>query len=305
MESDARIAAARQAIGILLALGSTVAFAIGPTAARLALDNGCDVLTVITLRGVIGAAMMVPPILLSRRGFAIERHAVRWCAYAGLFYAVMIYGFIGAVAAVPVSVAVLVFFTHPILIAAIVHWQGGERLTRRKLVLAVAVLAGLGLAVGPEVQNLDLGGVALAALAAVAISGMILSSARAQAHATTTQVNFAVTALSSIVFAGLTTAAGAWALPANAIGWIGVAAAGLGIGLGFLSFFAAFRYVSPVRATMLTNVEPLLSILFAALILGERLDPSRWAGVGLVIGALVLFEAAGRGRRDDPQSPSI
>jgi drug/metabolite transporter (DMT)-like permease len=305
MGSDAPIAAARQAIGILLALGSTVAFAIGPTAARLALDNGSNILTVITLRGVIGAALMVPPILVSRRGFVIERQALRWCLYAGLCYAFMIYGFIGAVAYVPISVAVLVFFTHPILVAAIVHWQGGERLTPRKLGLAVVVLLGLVLALGPVAQSLDRGGVALAALAAVAISGMILSSARAQAHATTSQVNLAVTALTSVVFAAITTAAGAWALPSNAVGWIGIAAAGLGIGVGFLTFFAAFRYVGAVRATMLTNVEPLLSILIAALILGERLEASRWAGVAVVIGALLLFEAAGHGRPADPERPSL
>jgi len=45
---------------------------------------------------------------------------------------------------------------------------------------------------------------------------------------------------------------------------------------------------------MLSNVEPLLSILFAAAVLGERLEPLRWAGVVLVIGALVLFETSSR-----------
>lgn len=48
---------------------------------------------------------------------------------------------------------------------------------------------------------------------------------------------------------------------------------------------------------MLGNVEPLVSILSAAAMLGERLGPRRWAGVALVVGALALFEAVGRGRR--------
>ncbi len=48
---------------------------------------------------------------------------------------------------------------------------------------------------------------------------------------------------------------------------------------------------------MLSSLEPLVSILFAAAVLGERLRPPRWAGVALVVGALVLFETAGRDRR--------
>jgi drug/metabolite transporter (DMT)-like permease len=52
---------------------------------------------------------------------------------------------------------------------------------------------------------------------------------------------------------------------------------------------------------MLSNIEPLISILFAAAILGERLEPPQWAGVALVIGALVLFETVDRGRRTDVQ----
>jgi drug/metabolite transporter (DMT)-like permease len=83
------------------------------------------------------------------------------------------------------------------------------------------------------------------------------------------------------------------------VGWLGIAGAGVGIGIGLLTFFAALRHLSPVRATMLSNVEPLVSILFAAAVLGERLEPPRWAGVALVIGALVLFEAVDQGPRAD------
>ena len=48
---------------------------------------------------------------------------------------------------------------------------------------------------------------------------------------------------------------------------------------------------------MLSSVEPLVSIAFAAAVLGERLRPLQWAGAALVVVALALFEAADRGRR--------
>ena len=86
-------------------------------------------------------------------------------------------------------------------------------------------------------------------------------------------------------------------MPSNAAGWLGVFGAGVGIGAGLLAFFAALRRLGPARATMLSSVEPLVSILFAAAVLGERLGPLQWAGAALVVVALALFEAADRGRR--------
>lgn len=297
----ARLRADKRATGILLVLASTVAFAVGPTAARLAFDDGSNTLTVVTLRGAIGAALMALLIPISRQGFGLDRRAWRWCLYCGIFYSLTVYGFIGSVAYVPVSVAVLVFFTHPLLIAVLAHWRGGDRLTGRKLLLAIAALA---LVLGPEFGSLDPAGVALAALAAAAVCGVILCSARAQEHATSAQVNLYASAVSSGAFAVITTTLGAWAMPSTLVGWLGIAGAGVGIGVGLLALFAAFRYLGPVRATMLSNVEPLISVLLAAAVLGERLAPSGWAGVALVVGALVLFESVDRGRRSDGQAES-
>jgi drug/metabolite transporter (DMT)-like permease len=206
------------------------------------------------------------------------------------------YGFIGSVGYIPVSLAVPIVFTHPILVAVVSHWRGGERLTRRKLALALAALAGIALVLGREAGNLDPVGVGLAALAAAAVSGMILFIARAQEGATSTQANFHMTTVAVAALVAATIAGNAWSFPSGAVGWLGLAGAGVGVTVGFLTFFAAFRHIGPVRATMLGNVEPLLSTLFAVAVLGERLGPWQWSGVVLVVVALGLFEAPERDR---------
>jgi drug/metabolite transporter (DMT)-like permease len=57
-----------------------------------------------------------------------------------------------------------------------------------------------------------------------------------------------------------------------------------------VAFFAAFRHISPARATMIGNIEPLLGVLVAVAVLGERLAGWQWLGVGVVVAGLVLFE---------------
>lgn len=286
-----------QAVGVLLVLASTVAFAVGPTAARVALDDGADTPTVVVLRGAVAAAFMALLVLAARQGFGMGGAAWRWSLGCGAFQAARAYAFVGAVASVPVGVAVLVFFTHPLLVAAVAHRRGGERLNARKLLLAFLVQAGLAAALGPEFGGLDPSGVALAALASLAMCGVALCAARAQeGAATSAQVNLHATAAGTLAIALLTSALGGWALPSNTAGWLGVLGAGFGTGVGLLAFFAALRRLGPARATMLSSVEPLVSIAFAAAVLGERLAPLQWAGAALVVGALALFEAADRER---------
>ncbi len=292
MRLVARLDADKEAFGVLLVVASTIAFAIGPTAAKLALENGSNTLTIVTLRGVIGAVLMALVILTTRQSFRLDRRALKWCLYCSVFYALTIYGVIGSVAYIPVSIAVLIFFTHPVLLAVAAHRRNGSRVSARGLLFAFAALAGLAMVLGPDVGSLDRVGIALATVAAISTCGMILCSARALERATSAQVNCFVMTVTSAAFALLTIALGAWAPPSNTTGWLGIVGAGVGIGVGLLAFFAALRHLSPVRAAMLSNIEPLVSIVFAAIILGERLGFLQWVGAALVITALVLFESA-------------
>lgn len=281
-------------LGVGLVMASAAAFAFGPVGARLAYEDGSATLTVVALRGMVAVALMASLVLLFRQEFRLHRRAWPWALACGALQGVAVYGFLGSVALVPISVAVLVFFTHPLLLAAVAHWRGTERLTARKGVLMVLAFAGLALALGPEFGAIEPSGLALAALSSVAVGGMILCIGRAQRHASSTQLNLYATAISTLSISLVATLLSAWTPPTGARGWLGIVAAGLGVGLGLLAFFAALRHLGPVRASVLSSVEPLFSILLAMLVLGQGLGPEQWAGAMVIVGALALFEAPGR-----------
>jgi drug/metabolite transporter (DMT)-like permease len=286
--------ARRPSAGVALVIASTLAFAVGPVGARLAFEDGSNTLTVVALRGVVAAALMALLVLLLRQHFRLDRRAWRWTLACGTLQGIAVYSFLGSVALVPVGVAVLIFFTHPLLLATLAHWRGTERLTARKAVLMGAAFGGLALVLGPELVGIDLAGLALAALSSVAMSGLILCIGRAQLRASSTQVNLYATLVSTLALGLVATLLGAWAPPTGNTGWLGILAAGLGVGLGLLAFFAALRHLSLVRASVLSSVEPLFSILLAAAVLGQALRPEQWAGALVIVGALSLFEASGQ-----------
>ncbi len=292
-ETSNERAASHRLLGALLVLLSGVAIAVVPTSAKLAFEAGANTLTVVTLRGVVGMALMALFMAASGQPFRLPGRTLTPCAAAGLAHALVAYGFIGSVAHIPVGVAVLIYATHPILLALIFHLQGRERLTPRKLALAFTVLVGLALVLGGGLDKPNATGAALAALASLAVCVVILLGARAQRDgATSTQVNLSMIAVATIVCGVAATAGGAWSLPAGAVGWLGLAGAGGGVTIGLVAFFAAFRFIGPVRATMLSNAEPVLGVLFAVVVLGESLSSLQWTGVAVAVAALALFEAS-------------
>src|SRR5262245_1796138 len=280
----------RYAIGVALVVMSTIALSTAPTAAKIAYDAGSNTLTVLALRGLIAIALMA--VCLWVFGVSLRAHAaaVAYSALAGTFYAAMLYGYLGSVQYIPVSLAILIYFTHPILIVVLAALRGRERIGWQKILLSLFVFAGLGIAIGPELSTLDPRGIVLALIAAGGVCGMILFNARAQASMSNLLTNFYMTAVTSGIFLAVTTVSGDWAFPQSAVGWLAVAMTGVGIVVGLLTFFAAFQYIGAVRATMISNVEPLIGITFAIAVLGETLQLQQWIGALLVVGGLVCFE---------------
>ena len=56
--------------------------------------------------------------------------------------------------------------------------------------------------------------------------------------------------------------------------------------IGTVVFFSAIPLLGAARAVMITNLEPVLGILFAMIILGERMSPVQGAGIALVIASI-------------------
>jgi len=60
--------------------------------------------------------------------------------------------------------------------------------------------------------------------------------------------------------------------------------------VAILLYWAAIRALGVSQAALLSTFEPLFTIVFAALLLGERLGPVQWAGAVLVLAGVVVAE---------------
>lgn len=279
-----------QAIGVGIVVISAIAFAIGPTFAKLAYDGGSNTLTVITARSILSVVLLWLVMISFRQSLRIGRMPLLVSLTTGVLYAVMLYGLLGAVAFIPVNTAILIFFIHPPLVGLATAYIGEEAISTKAIAALIVAFAGLGLAIGFSLEDLNLSGISLAALAAVACVFLIIGNARAVKQVGGLLVVLYMMVSAAVALCIMFLIFGTVALPVTAAGWIGFGGVTVASTVGILAFFCAVQIIGAVRATMITNIEPLLGIIFAVLILGERISPLQGVGVAMVLASIVAME---------------
>lgn len=273
-------------IGLALLLFSALAFSFHNMLARLTFDEGVTPTTINAAR--TWAVAILFALLLGARGQwpAVPRPARLAFGLTTVCYAIHNPVLLIAFKFIPVSLAVLVMYVFPILVAFLAAALGQERLRGYRIVAAIVAFAGVGLVLGIRDGDLDWRGVALAGIAAVALAGNLVGAAQLNRHMGPLGVPFALSTIGVVVFGTLMFADGGPALPRSAAGWWLFAAATAASPAALIAFYIALPRAGAGRSALILNVEPVLTVLIAMLLLGETLGAYQAVGAALIVGAI-------------------
>jgi drug/metabolite transporter (DMT)-like permease len=297
--------------GTLMCLGSGAAFGAMAIFGKLAYGEGSTVGTLLAVRFLLAAIVFWGLVLaggaarevraLGRRdvGIALGLGGVGYATQAGCYFA--------ALTRIDASLLSLLLYTFPAIVAAAAVALGRERITRRRGAALVLASSGLVLVVaGAGTGALDPLGAALGLGAACVYSTYILVSEGVA-------VRMRPTVLSAIVCTGaaVSLTVGAAVLgelrpgALTAAGWGWLACLGAVSTVAAISlFFAGLRRVGPTAASILSTVEPVVTVLLAAIVFGEVLSPVQLLGGALVLSAVPVLHARFRRRgRPAPEPP--
>jgi len=280
--------------GLVLVVLSAFGFAASPSLARLAYEGGSDPATAALFRFALGAAVLYPTYRLRRGRLVLSRRLALIGLGIGLVYAVESIAYLFAVRLIPVSITVLVFFTFPVLVALLVRLVDKVPVTPVKTVSLVAAFAGIALTTGAAPQALDPLGIGLALLAAAGTAVFIVLGGKLTREVGSIGFALIAFAVAAIVFGAWIIVAGALNLPETTLGWVGLVGGAASFVVSVLCFFTALKAVETVSATLVANLEPILAIAIAYLVLGEVLTVPQLIGGAIVIGAILLPSLAGR-----------
>ncbi|MBT3929472.1 MAG: DMT family transporter [Rhodospirillaceae bacterium] len=274
-------------LGAMLASAAGIGFAANSTAAKVAYEGGTNPLTFLTLRSVLAAVLVLIIIVANRRSLRMPMRR-RLAAFAiGGLLAVYSYGTLASIQFIPVALAILILYTFPLLTSIYTWVSGQERPTFLAVGALLVAFFGLVLALDIQGDALDLRGVGLAAMAALGLTTVIILNNRLVGDGDSQPITFHMMLSASIVFAVVTWIAGDYALPETLAGWTGFLIGPSAYAAAIVTVFVAISLAGPAPAAMSMNVEPVASLTFGFLILGQALSSLQILGAGLVIAAVL------------------
>lgn len=276
--------------GVALAIVAAVSFAANTTLARIAYDGGSNVLTYLTVRTILAGLVVLAILTLSHSPLKLPLRK-RLAAFAiGIVLALYSYGMLSAIKFIPVALAVLIFYTYPLLTTVYLWLTGRERPTWASGAALIAAFAGLILALDIGGASLDPRGVAFATLAALGITAVVILNNRLVGCGDSRPVTLHMMASAAVVYISVTLAFGDFALPAGAPGWWSFIGGPLFYAVAIIAFFIAMSKLGPFRTTLTVNLEPISSMLFGFALLGQVLTGWQMFGAGLVIAAVLTVQ---------------
>src|SRR5262245_19978513 len=273
-----------------MVLVSSLLVSIAPNFSKLAYQSGASVPLVVAGRFLVTVLLLGVMLLWQRRSFVTSGRVLRLCLLGGVSNAFASFGLLTAITRIDLSLVILIFYLHPIFIAWFGHLRGTYDLNRFRLLCCALILVGLALALSVSFDRLDAMGMACAVIAACGAAALIIANGDATREVGAVLVNFYSATVALVPACIVGAVVGPLDLPGTGTGWLGLLGTGSAMCLGFALFVAAMPPIGMVRATMLTVVEPVFTILLAMALFAERLSAVQWFGVAVVVGGLLLLE---------------
>lgn len=294
LQSAAGIAPPARWVGVVALLVIATAFGANHVSARLAFDDGANVLAAVAVRSTATALVVLALLQWTRSSLRLPPGSGPAALATGVLVAVQSVCLYSAVARLPVALALLTFNTFPILLAVVSWLAGGERPTPRTMVAMPIALVGLAIAL--DVPATLAGGTlpspagiafALGGACAFAVA-LHLTATRLAAVDGRLRTVVTMATVAALAFA-VAPLAGGFAWPRSTPGWVGLALLTVLYGSAITALFTVLPRLGAVNNAAIMNFEPVAALVLAWAVLGQRLGPAQLAGGAIVIGAILLL----------------
>ena len=283
--------------GVGIALLAAVSWGIMSPLVKLLDAAGISLMSAMTVRALLTAAVMGPWLLCTRGKavFSQPRRVMRYYLLSGVLTVVCAgCGYLMSLAYLSVAEAMIIHYSFPLVTLAGSLWVTREAPTKLQLLAAALIIAGVfaGLGGGSRFAGLSLPGVLWGALAVAGISGQTLIARRAALGGVQDQASllfFSHLFGGLLVFAGKSVFLG-WAdlsLLTPYLSLLLVLQALCGSLIGYGLFYVSLKYIPAGVASLLCTLEMVVAVVLTAVMLGQTPTLHETAGCAIIIAAIV------------------
>jgi drug/metabolite transporter (DMT)-like permease len=274
-------------VGVTVALAAAAGYALANTSASLAYQGGSNALTVAAFRFLVPTLALFIWLRLSGVSVVLPKRDALVAVLLGVVTALYTWALLRSFGLIPFASAVLTFYLFPLIAAILVAALGWGSVSWKTGAAIVLALIGLSLALDVRSGSINLSGAAFALLAALGLAVVIVGSSRLIGKGDSRLPTLYMAVTASVVLFAVCAASGSFALPHSAPGWIGFTVAPVVYGFAMIVFFIALSMIGPVRTSILSYADAVISAGLGVVVLGQALTLTQAAGVVLVIVALI------------------
>lgn len=285
-------------LGSTYGILSAVGFGTVPILALFAYDGGINVFTLLFLRFTLASILLFIYIFLTRNKIVLnKKQMLNIFIMGGVFYSIFSFCYFSAIRFIPASLAVLIFYTYPFITAAISSFILNMKLTKKVIGAIIVSFIGLIFVLGKMEGDIVVIGLLFAIGAAVFYSVYTLFGDHIlkDVPLLTTIAMVCLFAAFSFLIVGLLSNNVQFTF--NNSTWLPVIGISVVSMLGFLAFFQGIKMTNPTSISVLSMIEPVVTIILSIIFFDDILNYFQIFGAILVLGGSVLVVLSVRERK--------
>ncbi|KKM12514.1 hypothetical protein SY88_02995 [Clostridiales bacterium PH28_bin88] len=279
--------------GILATAVSAAGFGTLGIFAKFAYDDGANAVTVLAIRFLTAAVLFW--LLLWYKGInprVSKRAMVFLLILGGIGYGSFSALYFLSVRLIPVSMVAMLLYAYPAIVFVLSVVLGDERASTRQLQALVLSFIGLVLVLGPSFQGLNLLGVGAILTAALIYSVYIVVNGRLLKGIPSMVAAAYISTSAALVFwgAGLFTQSISFGF--TWVAWLAsLLVAFFSTFVAISTFFFGISLIGPSRASIVSILEPVVTVGLSGLLFAEKLSGPQLIGGVFILGSIMWLQS--------------
>lgn len=278
--------------GTILAIISAICFSVMPIFTVFAYNHGVTIFTLLFIRFVLAAILLLIYVFVKVKPIYINKNMIlKFFILGGILYTLQAICYFNSVKYLSPSFAALILYLYPIFVCVISSLIEKEKLTSKVLFSILLSFSGLMASIGMSDMRINPKGVFFGVSCAIIYSVYIVISNKVVKEVPSIVTIAYVTFFASISFLiiGISTRQLNFHIDMTGITAI-LAITIFSTIISMFTFFKSLEYIGSTKASILSMIEPVSTIILSAVIFNERLTFLQiLGGAGVLCGALLVI----------------
>ncbi len=277
--------------GTVYSILSACCFAVLAIFIPYALAGGANTVTIMATRFPVAAVALWGMVIYRKLPLAPLSTAVAIMLVGALGYGVTSAFLVQAVHRTGAGMAALLLYLYPAMVTVLTIALGMELFSRNKLLALILSFSGMVIVLGGNAAELDYMGVLFGVLCAVFYTFYITAGA----HFTKNVEPLVSTALivsgAAILYIVSALVSGDYTTGISMTAWLAIV--GCAIFCTFFSImflFEGIRLIGPSKVSIISTIEPVITIILAVILFNETFVPVQLLGVAMVLGSILILQ---------------